>query len=129
MIAKGYKDLVMAGFATQITDYFNGIRAHEIHKNKQVDQRKIYIQNYKGHATQALYWIKNKEEDYVFSFESCCKILEIDPAKMRKRILAIKSPKHVYEILQKRDAMEHFGIVAAKREKEKRAKILSLEDL
>jgi len=126
-------NLVRSFFAIQIKDYFNGIRAHDICKNKTGGKKEGAIEEYRGHATRALQWIRNKENYDVFSFESICKILEIDPGKMRKKLLAISKPQHVEEVMQNTSEMESFGVIAARRmreyEKKDELKILGIHDL
>jgi len=128
-----YEKLVRAFFTIQIQDYFNGIRAYEIHKNKSPDKIKAYVEINEGHATKAYDWIRSKKNNSVFSFESVCKILEIDPGRMRRHLLAIAKPQDVHDVYSRQAAMEHFGVLSAKRmraaEDDHSKKILGINDL
>lgn len=98
---EGYRNLMLAVLATQIGDYLNGILSKIGKKYKE--------ETLSTHARKARVWIEDNESVYIFSFVSICKHVGMDPIKMRKRILTIKTPDQALEVLNRKQKMESFG--------------------
>jgi len=105
---KGYRDLLLAVMRIQILDFTNGFIREDLVKNKKGKDKAKAAEDYRTRAERAKDWILSNERNHVFSFISICKIIELDPDKLRKKIMAIKYPKQVYAVKQKAISMQPF---------------------
>lgn len=81
------KKLMISVLATQVKDYFQGIR---------FDRRDI-----RGRAAVAENYIKNTSMDYIFSFDMICHVIGLDPIRLRRRILEIRTMEEYQAVLDK----------------------------
>ncbi len=89
-------ELMKSVLACQLKDYLDGIRITG-DSNKALEVR--------GRARTAKAWIEDRGKystSYVFGFEFICKIIDLDPGRLRKKLLLIKTEKDANEI-KKRD--------------------------
>ncbi|GAG93230.1 unnamed protein product [marine sediment metagenome] len=85
-------ELMKAVLAAQLKDYLDGIRITEDSKKG----REV-----RGRAKRAKAWIEDRSRHsthYIFGFEYICKIIAIDPGRLRKKILLIQTIEDVNEI-------------------------------
>lgn len=80
-------NIMLSVLATQIKDYFNGIRRDGV--------------EIAGRAKKAMGYILSNEVGYVFSFNFICLTIGLDPFRLKKRILEIKDPDQLQVVFNK----------------------------
>lgn len=84
-------ELMKAVMAGAIKDYINGIGLSDTKKNRPVT----------GRANSALTWITCEDKSshhYVFGFVYICKTIQIDPIRLRKRILLLRTRRDIEKL-------------------------------
>ena len=81
-------------------DYLSGRYNAKRHENESDDKwarRKADTDRSNAEAkschNDAVAWLKSTKRDYLFSFESCCFLLDLDPESVRERVLGITIKK------------------------------------
>jgi len=106
---RGYLELMLAVLRQQIQDFLSGTLREDLASRKKGKDKIKALEEYRNRAERARDWILSNEKIYIFSFIVICKHVDLDPDKLRKKIMAIKYPHQVYDVYEKVKTMEPYA--------------------